>query len=124
MTDFYERDVRKRKNKIVGNSGEIKAVNFLMEKGYEILQTNFKTKFGEIDIIAEKGDVIVFVEVKNRSTFAFGRPIEAVTYRKQQTIKRVAEVFLGINNIPFHDMRFDVIEVSEDDIIHTENAFD
>ena len=120
---YNDKDYSKVKNKIEGNVGEIKAVNFLKKKKYKIITTNYKNKIGEIDIIAEKDDLIVFVEVKNRSTFAFGRPIEAVTLQKQNKIKKVAEIFLMINHIQYHNVRFDVIEVFDDFINHTENAF-
>ncbi len=120
---YNDKDYSKVKNKIEGNVGEIKAVNFLKKKKYKIITTNYKNKIGEIDIIAEKDDLIVFVEVKNRSTFAFGRPIEAVTLQKQNKIKKVAEIFLMMNHIQYHNVRFDVIEVFDDFINHTENAF-
>jgi len=117
------KDISKIRNKIEGDIGEIKVVNFLKNKGYRILQTNFKTKFGEIDIIAFKDNAIVFIEVKERSTLAYGRPIEAVDYRKQQKIRKVAEYYLMIKNKYYADCRFDVIEVLGDKIEHVENAF-
>ena len=119
----YTKDITKVRNKIEGNSGEIRAVSFLKDKGYRILQTNFKTKFGEIDIVAFKDGVTVFVEVKNRSTLAYGRPIEAVDFRKQQIIRKVAEVYLMIKHTPYADCRFDVIEIVDDEINHVEDAF-
>lgn len=118
------KDISKVKNKIEGNKGEIRAVQFLKKEKYKILQTNYKNRIGEIDIIAEKDNVIVFVEVKNRSTFAFGRPIEAVTLHKQNQIKRVAEIYLMMKNMYNHDVRFDVIEICDDFINHMKNAFD
>ncbi len=117
------KDLAKINNKINGDKGEILAANFLKKKKYKILQTNFKIKLGEIDIIAEKDGVIVFVEVKNRSTFAYGRPIEAVNAQKQNKIRKVAEVYLMLKNKSLNDTRFDVIEVSGDQIDHIENAF-
>ena len=120
---MYTKELSKMRNKIEGDGGEIRAVKFLEDKKYKILQTNFKTKFGEIDIIAFKDGVIVFVEVKERSTLAFGRPIEAVDYRKQQKIRRVAEYYLMIKHKTEADCRFDVVEILGDDINHVENAF-
>lgn len=87
MKDDFK-DYTKIKNNIEGKKGEIKAVLFLKQHSYKILETNFKNKIGEIDIIAEKDGVIVFIEVKNRSTYRFGRPIEAVDFRKQNKIKK------------------------------------
>lgn len=123
MEDFYSKDLRKVENKIKGDIGEFDAVEFLKNKGYKILQTNYKTKFGEIDIIAQDGKVIVFVEVKRRSTLAFGRPIEAVDARKQQKIRKVAEFYLMIKHKSENDARFDVIEVLDTEINHEINAF-
>ncbi len=122
MKDDFK-DYTKIKNNIEGKKGEIKAVLFLKKHGYKILETNFKNKIGEIDIIAEKDGVIVFIEVKNRSTYRFGRPIEAVDFRKQSKIKKVAEIYLMIKNKYYNDVRFDVVEVSNDNLEHIENAF-
>lgn len=122
MKDDFK-DYTKIKNNIEGKKGEIKAVLFLKKHGYKILETNFKNKIGEIDIIAEKDGVIVFIEVKNRSTYRFGRPIEAVDFRKQNKIKKVAEIYLMIKNKYYNDVRFDVVEVSNDNLKHIENAF-
>ena len=77
------------KSKNIGDMGEKKAVKFLKKKGYRILETNFKTKFGEIDIIAKKEGCICFVEVKTRSSDNFGEPREAVNFYKQQKISSV-----------------------------------
>ena len=65
----------------------------------------------------------MFIEVKNRSTYRFGRPIEAVDFRKQSKIKKVAEIYLMIKNKYYNDVRFDVVEVSNDNLEHIENAF-
>ena len=116
-------DVTKAKNKIRGDIGEIDAVEFLKKKKFKILQTNFKTKFGEIDIIALDGKTIVFVEVKRRSTLVFGRPIEAVDFRKQKKIKRVAEFYLMLKHKSESDVRFDVMEILDREINYVENAF-
>ncbi len=120
---MYNKDVTKVRNKISGDSGEIQAANYLKSKGYVIFKTNYKTSFGEIDIIALKNGVIVFVEVKKRETLAFGRPCEAVDFRKQQKIRRVAEYFLMKTNKSENDVRFDVIEIVGNEITHLEDAF-
>lgn len=110
-------------NKVKGDIGEDKAVKFLKSKKFKIVEKNFKNKLGEIDIIAEKDGLLVFVEVKNRETCMFGRPIEAVDYRKQNKIKKVAEIYLMLKNENFRDVRFDVIEILGEKINHIENAF-
>ena len=116
-------DITKAKNKIKGDIGEIGAIDFLKKKKFKIIQTNYKTKFGEIDIIAQDGKVIVFIEVKRRSTLAFGRPIEAVDWRKQQKIRKVAEFYLMLKNQSYSDVRFDVMEIIDTQINYVENAF-
>lgn len=120
---MYDKDVRKEKNKIVGSGGEIIAVEFLRNKNFKILETNFSCKLGEIDIIAEKDGIIVFVEVKKRSTLAYGRPVEAVNFAKQRKIKKVAEIYLMVKHKNFADVRFDVIEIVGECVFHIENAF-
>ena len=119
----YDEQYKNVKNKIEGTGGEILAVNFLKKKKYKILETNFSNHVGEIDIIAEKDGVIVFVEVKRRQTLQFGRPIEAVDTRKQNKIRKVAEIYLMLNDKSLADVRFDVIEILGDEINHVENAF-
>ncbi len=113
----------KRLNKIKGDIGEVLSVNLLKKKGYKILATKFSTKFGEIDIIARHKKTIVFVEVKRRLSFQYGRPIEAIDYRKERTIKKVAEYYLNKTKNLDSDVRFDVVEIVDNEINHIENAF-
>ena len=113
----------KKFNKIVGNAGEIQAQNFLKKNKYKILATNYACALGEIDIIAQQKDVIVFVEVKTRSSNEFGRPCEAVTPYKQNKIRTVASYYLMLKGWSERNVRFDVIEVLDDEINQIENAF-
>ncbi len=111
-------------NKAKGYIGEERAVKFLKKKKYQIIAINYVNKVGEIDIIARDGEAIVFVEVKARETKEFGLPCEAVDARKQNKIRRVAELFLLQNKL--YDrvpVRFDVIEVLGDEINHIVSAF-
>lgn len=110
-------------NKISGDSGEKIAVDFLTKKGYKIIKTNFKNKIGEIDIIARDGKILVFVEVKFRSSDYFGLPREAVNIYKQQKIRRVAEGYIASNRLFSNVFRFDVVEILGDKITHIENCF-
>lgn len=112
-----------------GAWGERIAAEFLKDKGYEILQTNFRIKAGEIDIIAYDNSCMVFVEVKTRKSSSFGYPSEYVNYAKQKKIKKAALCFVKSLD---REMRFDVIEVfyhesaggfQADEINHIENAF-
>ncbi len=113
----------KTRNKISGNIGEAKSVLYLKNLGYEILETNYKLPFGEIDIIAKDGERVIFVEVKVRNSIRHGYPREAVTKEKQQTIRRVAECYLKKKRALNRYTRFDVIEILGDKITHLKNAF-
>ncbi len=101
---------RGMRNKTIGACGEDAACEYLKNKGYRIAARNMRTRAGEIDIIAEDGECLVFVEVKTRTSSAFGTPAEAVTYYKRQNIIRAAEMYL-MKNPAESDIRFDVIEV-------------
>lgn len=116
--------MRKELNKVEGLTGEVIASNYLKKRKYKILETNYKNRLGEIDIIALQKKTIVFVEVKSRSTLAFGRPSEAVDARKQNKIRGVASLYLLQNKLTDSQVRFDVIEIIDNTIInHIENAF-
>lgn len=96
----------------VGTEGEKIAAEYLKEQNYFILAMNFRYKrLGEIDIIARENNYICFIEVKSRSTLAYGLPKEAVNYRKQENIKKLASVFIAKNKLFNADIRFDVVEV-------------
>lgn len=113
----------KQFNYIKGKENEIIAKNFLKNKGYKIIECNYKNDIGEIDIIAKQKDVLVFVEVKYRTTNMYGLPREAVGKFKQQKIKQVATIYLQTNKLFDSKIRFDVIEILGDEITHIENAF-
>lgn len=113
----------KKLNKINGTIGEIDAVQFLKNKKYQIIATNYRNRMGEIDIIAKDKNALVFVEVKSRATLLYGRPCEAVDFRKQQKIRKVAELYLVTTKNYYADVRFDVIEILGEEINHIENAF-
>ena len=78
----------------LGKEGEALAVSFCRKKGYRILEKNYRTVFGEIDIIARDGEMIVFIEVKTRTDDTFGYPFEAVDARKREKIRKVALCFM------------------------------
>ncbi len=107
----------------VGKSWEKRAKRFLIKKGYKIRTTNFNTPFGEIDIIAEIKDTIVFIEVKFRTSSRYGEPEEAITPYKKMHMVRAALFYLkryGKNKY----FRFDVITMTPSYINHYENAFE
>ncbi len=92
-----------------GKAAEDAAAKFLKAKGYKILERNYKTKFGEIDIIARQKGVICFLEVKARRSLNLGVPQEAVSIHKQRQISRVAVYYLKSNNLLDRPARFDVL---------------
>ena len=93
-----------------GAAGEVLAARFLRNRGYDILTANYRTRLGEIDIIAADKQYIAFVEVKNRNDAAIYAPREAVTKEKQRRILRTAARFLQQHPTPLQP-RFDVVEV-------------
>lgn len=109
-------------NRELGRRGEKKAQKYLRKNGWRILETNYKNPFGEIDIIAKKGEVIAFVEVKTRLTDLFGSPSEAVGFSRQTKYIRGANYYFA-GAEPDAVIRFDIIEVFKDRINHIENAF-
>ena len=112
--------------KIKGRTGEDVACAYLKKKKYEIIERNFTTNVGEIDIVAAPDGYVVFVEVKARRSTEYGAPSEAVTYFKQRKISQVASQFLSKYRKLNFPVRFDVIEVYMDTMTvnHIENAFD
>jgi putative endonuclease len=111
-----------------GSAAEQIAAAFLRERGYHVLEHNFRTRGGEIDVIALDGSTLVFVEVKMRRTLARGAPIEAVTPVKQARIRRAAQSYLAYSGQLFQRIRFDVISILKStrttDITHLKAAFE
>lgn len=98
--------------KEIGQKGENLAVDYLQNAGYTVLERNYRCKLGEIDIIARDNDTLVFIEVRSRSSLAFGLPQESINRRKRHQISKVALEYMirrKLKNIP---ARFDVVAVS------------
>ena len=108
----------------LGNDYEDKACEYLLSEGYEILDRNFRSKKGEIDIVARDKNVLVFIEVKYRRSKEYGYSAEAVNTKKQMVIYRVAEVYLAYKK-EYYGMpcRFDVIGFDDKKLNHIKNAF-
>lgn len=104
-------EVRDRRKKEAGRLGEELAALMLEEKGYEILEKNYRCRYGEVDIIAIRRDILTFVEVKTRSGDAYGTAAEAVTWSKQQKIRQTALQYLNEYRKPFAGVEFQVVEV-------------
>ena len=110
-----------------GKAGEDLAAGFLERNGFTILERNYRFERGEIDLIAEEGDELVFIEVKARSSPVFGTPEEAVTEEKQEQVRTVADGYLFEHHIDNRPCRFDVVAVEfkngKTEIRHVRDAF-
>ena len=112
--------------KLLGDAGEKASAKYLENKGYHIVVRNYRTRYGEIDIIAKKENVLVFVEVKLRTGSNYGRGLEAITPHKVEKIHQVAISYIQENYEVEPECRFDVIEIlnsNQMEILHIENAF-
>lgn len=98
-------------NRSLGDRGEDIACAYLVEKGYRIHERQWRSKFGEVDIIAEKNGVFVFVEVKTRASNAFGYPEEAVTLSKRQHLLRTVELYQQMKRLTV-PCRIDVLAIT------------
>lgn len=98
----------------LGNSGEDLAALALIQEGYKILERNYSTPLGELDLIARHGRCVVFVEVKTRRSLRFGAPGEAVSPAKQARLKRLADYYLKDKRLEAAPVRFDVVAITLD----------
>jgi putative endonuclease len=122
------RGVPKDGRSLLGSRGEGAARRHLESIGYRIVAERYRSRLGEIDLVAEDGTTLVFVEVKTRRSAACGSPEESVTPAKQRRIARLAAAFLAARGLYDRDCRFDVVAVEEGsdgrlDIRHHEDAF-
>ena len=109
---FARQSDNKRDPRIkTGQIGEDLAVCYLENQGYIIVERNYRMRMGEIDIIARDGESLVFVEVKTRRSSRFGSPFDAVDFRKQQQVSRVALAYMTRHRCEEMPVRFDVIGV-------------
>ena len=99
----------------VGQRGESLAIEALAEAGYEILERNFRTPIGEIDVVAREQGILCFIEVKWRRDENMGHPAEAVTPEKQRRLARTAEWYLAKRKKFGSAARFDVVAIVEED---------
>ena len=115
--------------RIFGQEGESAAEQYLRDKGYRILARNVRSSVGELDLVAEDGQVLVFVEVKARRTDAFGGAIHAVHQRKQEKLIQLAAQYLARHHLKDRPCRFDVVllqgtSAEASQIEHIQNAFE
>lgn len=111
-------------NRKVGDAQETRAVFELEKLGYKILQKNFRCRIGEIDMIALNKGYLVFIEVKYRKNKRAGYAAEAVNWKKQQIISRVADYYIRTHCRKIPSCRFDVVALDGDRVTIYENAFE
>ena len=108
----------------LGKEGERLAANFLMQKGFEVVSRNFRYRRAEIDLIVRREDWLLFIEVKTRSSSAYGEPEEAVTAKKVRMMYDAAEEYIYSIDWKGH-VRFDIVSVklgNPPEIMHFEDA--
>ena len=111
-----------------GDFGEAETARYLRRKGYTLLASQWRCRFGELDLVARKGDTLCVVEVKLRSSVSHGLPREFVDRRKQEKLRTAAARYLSTHDLEL-PVRFDVAEVYTDDrgavtdFVYLENAF-
>lgn len=113
---------------VLGKDGERVAELYLKNKGYKLVERNYRCSAGELDLIVLDHRVVVFVEVKTRTGQGYGSPLEAVEFRKQKKMIQAAQYFLSEKGLHQRDARFDVVGISwpgrEPVVEHIENAFE
>ena len=110
--------------KLLGRSGEDRAADYLADRGYTILERNYEAPYGEIDLIALDQGTLVFVEVKTRTTSAYGAPELAVNPRKQEHMVKAALGYLKFKKLHQMPCRFDVVAISGEQVELIRNAFE
>lgn len=113
--------------KLLGRTGEDRAAKFLVSRGYRILERNYSTRSGEIDLIALHQGTVAFIEVKTRSNDAFGAPELAVNHRKQRRMIKAALGYIKAKKLHQVPCRFDVVAIStagEQQVELIQNAFE
>ena len=110
----------------LGKKGEELAVDFLLKKGYDIIERNYRFDKAEVDIIAKQKEVLAILEVKTRSTIDFGNPQDFVKPKQIQRLVKAVDEYVNVNNLDV-EVRFDIIAIVKEGkgfkIEHLENAF-
>jgi putative endonuclease len=107
----------------VGIEGEDLAAKALKKKGYKIIEKNYRSRFGEIDIVAEEGGYLVFVEVKRRNSMVFGGSLQAVDARKKRHMVNCAAYYLKKHKCMDRKVRFDVVGIDGNELKIVRHAF-
>ena len=112
----------------IGKRGETLAISFLKKNGYRIIESNFRCRYGEIDIIAQDGKTVAFIEVKTKTSNRFGSPTQAIDSRKQRQVSKTALAYISQKRLTNYSARFDVVGInikgSNSEIELIKNAFE
>lgn len=122
MTDALL-NYNKKSAKEIGTDAESIAIKFLQKNGYKIVERNYNTKFGEIDVVALDGKTVAFVEVKFRKSGAYGAPYEFVTSYKKNRLQKAAWCYIKQRSLADMDLRFDIISITGAKVDLFKNAF-
>ncbi len=112
-----------RERRALGIAGEDLATAWYEQQGYEVLARNWRCRQGELDLVVRRGDLVVFCEVKSRSSLLFGSPFEAVTFDKRRRLRALAAAWLRDAGIRSEEIRFDVAGVLDGSVEVIEAAF-
>ena len=125
ISNLLKKETSANDKKSIGQLGEKKACKHIKKHGYKVVDKNFRTKFGEIDIVAIEDTTICFIEVKARSSSDYGSPEEFVTKKTQERLWKTASIYIDKNPPEFENYRFDVvaIDLENDGIKIFKNAF-
>jgi putative endonuclease len=111
------------RRRALGAAGEARAAAWYRTRGYRVVARNWRCRDGELDLVVARGRLLVFVEVKTRRTDRFGSPLEAVTWQKQQRLRRLALRYLEATGTSARALRFDVVAILDGRLEVVEAAF-
>lgn len=106
-----------------GSAAERRAEAALVQRGYRIVERNYRARLGELDLVAYDGDVLVFVEVRSRSDHAHGGGLAAIPHAKQRQVARIAALYLAHRRPTFRTCRFDVVAITGPELVVIPGAF-
>jgi len=106
--------IKRSRNKDLGKAGETMAYRYLKGCGYNVLERNYSTPLGEIDIVAKDGSVLVFVEVKTRRSTIYGMPEESVDIKKKRKLTKLAQLYISKKRLFDKEARFDIVSICVD----------
>ncbi len=108
----------------LGKEGEQRAVDYLLSQGYRVLERNWRAPHSrhELDIIAMRDETVVIVEVKTRSSYDFGEPLDAIDAKKMKALALAADSYMNAQRIDL-PLRFDLIGIVNNDVVHIKSAF-